>query len=168
VSDHGTIDLQCDPERQRFYGTTRYGNLPIDVPFISHIDGNLYQGGSRTGLILPDYFMHLVTLYPEEQYSVDHTLHSSLAVVLRDTLDQGFEEVDDIARWVNTCLRSGPTLVACQAGLNRSGMIVARSLMMRGMTGGGAVELIRRARSRACLCNPSFYRWIVSHDGPGG
>jgi protein-tyrosine phosphatase len=50
--------------------------------------------------------------------------------------------------------------VHCQAGLNRSSLVVGRALMLGGMTADDAIVLIRRKRSPACLSNPSFERWL--------
>lgn len=162
--DPTAIELHSDPTTERIYGYTAHDNLRIDVPYISHIDGNLYQGGCATGLVLPRYIEHVVSLYPWEQYTVRHDLRSSLTVRMHDSVAQDMSGVDDIARWVNHCLESGPTLVHCQAGLNRSGLVVARSMTLRGVRGVDAVALIRERRSSACLCNPAFYDWIVDAD----
>jgi protein-tyrosine phosphatase len=58
-------------------------------------------------------------------------------------------------------------LVHCQAGLNRSGVVVARALMADGMSAVEAVSLIRERRSPACLCNPAFERWLSTVDQSG-
>ena len=65
-----------------------------------------------------------------------------------------------IATWVNTCRETAPTLVHCQAGLNRSSLVAARALVLGGRTPDEAITLIRRKRSPACLCNPAFERWL--------
>jgi protein-tyrosine phosphatase len=61
---------------------------------------------------------------------------------------------------VNTCRQAAPTLVHCQAGLNRSSLVAARALVLDGMTPDNAITLIRAMRSPACLSNPSFERWL--------
>jgi protein-tyrosine phosphatase len=62
--------------------------------------------------------------------------------------------------WVNACRAAGPTLVHCQAGLNRSSLVIARALILSGMPSVAAIALIREKRSPACLSNPSFERWL--------
>ncbi len=144
-------------------GVTMHGNKPFDVPYISEIADNLWQGGVTNGLVMPGFLKHLVSLYPWEQYSVrENHLQSLMYVSMYDSLDQGFEQVLDIASWVNSCRRSGPVLVHCQAGLNRSSVVVGAALVMMGeMTGPEAVAYIREVRSPACLCNPAFEKWLT-------
>jgi protein-tyrosine phosphatase len=160
--DPTEIEMTVDPIRQRMSGYAVHGNTPFDVPFISQIEGNLWQGGCENGLVLPRFIENVVSLYPWELYHIEHQLKSFLTVWMSDNTDQGFGQVDSIARWVNERCEDGPTLVYCQAGLNRSSLVVARALMLRGMNGSAAMALIRERRSPACLCNPAFAKWLLS------
>lgn len=160
--DPTRIDLATDPTHQRFIGIARHGNTYFDVPFISHIEGDLWQGGTQTGLVLPERFDHVVSLYQAEKYTVHHDLITENYFLMYDSTRQSFEQVDEIARHVNECLEDGPTVVLCQAGLNRSSLVTARSLMLRGWTADEAITLIRTQRSPAALCNPSFEAWLRS------
>src|SRR5256885_12877051 len=72
LTDPTRIALEVDPFTQRMKGVTRIGGISFDVPYISHIEGNLYQGGCAAGLYLPKYIEHVVSLYPWEQYTVTH------------------------------------------------------------------------------------------------
>jgi protein-tyrosine phosphatase len=63
---------------------------------------------------------------------------------------------------VNSCRGSGPTLVHCQAGLNRSSLVVVRALVLDGMDVDTAIAVVREKRSPVCLCNPSFESWLRS------
>lgn len=161
------VKKEKDPTLMRMSGTAYHGNTPFDVPFISHIEGNLWQGGCETGLELPHFFKHIISLYPWEQYTVEHNLRSSLSVLMYDSTDQGFDKVDSIAEWVYQCTKDGPTLVHCQAGLNRSSLIAAKTLMKMGGEGRGlrtgeeAIKILRENRSPACLCNPAFENYIL-------
>lgn len=159
--DPTRIALNLDPREQRMDGIAVHGNTPFNVPYVSEITDNLWTGGCTNGLVLPDVIAHLVSLYPWEQYTVQHDVRSALSVVMYDSEDQGFAQVDAIAAWVNVCRKDGPTLVHCQAGLNRSGLVAARALMLGGMTGAEAVALLREKRSPAVLCNKSFETWLV-------
>lgn len=159
--DPSWIPVQVDPREQRMRGIAAHGHTPFDVPFISEITTNLWQGGCQNGLVLPVEIEHLVSLYPWEAYTVQHELKSALTVRMYDSTDQGMAQVDAIAAWVNVAAEDGPVLVHCQAGLNRSSLVVARALMLRGRTSGDAIGLIRERRSPACLCNPSFVAHLV-------
>ena len=160
TQDPTRIDIAFDPTVQRMTGIMVHGNIPFDVPFISEIAANMWQGGCQNGLVLPPFIKHLVSLYPWEAYEIRHEIHSGLAILMYDRIDQEFSRVDAIAAWVNACRADGPTLVHCQAGLNRSSLVAARALVLEGMTADGAIKLLRDKRSSACLCNPSFERWL--------
>ena len=158
--DPSRIDIAFDPQRQRMVGVSAHGLLPFDVPFVSEIADNLWLGGCEDGLVLPRFIGHLVSLYPWEQYTVKHELDSRLEIRMYDQTDQAMDQVDAIAAWVNTCRQTAPTLVHCQAGLNRSSLVIARALILSGMPSAAAIALIREKRSPVCLSNPSFERWL--------
>mgnify|MGYP001561544085 FL=1 len=65
---------------------------------------------------------------------------------------------------VNGFAKRGPTLVHCQAGLNRSGLVAANALRLRGMPASEAIALLRRQRSPAVLCNSAFEEWLLRRD----
>lgn len=163
-SDPTAIDINFDPQQQRMRGVAIHGNTPFDVPYVSEIVPGLWQGGCRDGLRLPKTIKHVVSLYPWESYSHLHDLRSELAVRMYDSADQQFGQVDAIAEWVNGCRADAPTLVHCQAGLNRSGLVAARALMLgpERLTAEEAVALLRAGRSPAVLCNASFVSWLRS------
>lgn len=65
---------------------------------------------------------------------------------------------DQIEFW-NT---RGSVICRCQAGLNRSALVVARWLMKhRGFTAGEAISLIREKRSPDCLFNKEFVNYLL-------
>lgn len=158
------VRKDVDPTIVRMSGTAYHGNTPFDVPFISHIDGNLYQGGCQNGLQLPKFIKHVISLYKWESYTVKHDLDSIMIVTMFDSLEQSTEQVDAIANWINLCIKDGPTLVHCQAGLNRSSLVAGRALMLQGKTADEAINLLRTNRSPACLCNPSFEKHLRGLD----
>ncbi len=61
------------------------------------------------------------------------------------------------ARW-----RGGErVLIRCQAGVNRSGFIMALVLMMEGLPAERAIEHIRECRSPFVLSNQAFETWLL-------
>ena len=54
-------------------------------------------------------------------------------------------------------------LIRCQAGLNRSGLVMALVLIRDGHTPEEAIELIRQQRGDIALCNRIFERWLREH-----
>ncbi len=158
--------MTADPRVRRMTDITAHGLIPFDVPLISEIAPGLWQGGCETGLVLPRFIKHLVSLYSPERYKIRHELASSVNVAMLDSTEQDTGQVTALAGWVSACRKKAPVLVHCQAGLNRSGMVVARSLMLEGMTAGAAITLIREKRSPACLCNPAFEAWLRQAADP--
>lgn len=153
-----------NPLTERMVGRAYHGDTPFDVPYMSEILPGFWQGGCRNGLVLPSFIEHVVSLYPWEQYTVEHQLKSYTLHWWQD----GDEVVDPgllraVAMWVGHCLEDGPTLVHCQAGLNRSSLLAAAVLVYaKGMEPSAAIYALREARSPACLCNPYFYEWLLT------
>jgi protein-tyrosine phosphatase len=102
------------------------------VVVLSHIEGNLYQGGCNPSMRLPDDFRAVVSLW-EGRYAVgpqtachEFTMYDSPVV--------DADVVESAATLIVDCLASGPTVIHCQAGLNRSGLVAARALTLLGKT----------------------------------
>jgi protein-tyrosine phosphatase len=159
-TDPTAISIQLDPQVQRMTGVAYHGRTPFDVPYVSEIAPNLWQGGCEEGLVLPAFIDHVVSLYPWEKYAVNHELKSELYLRAYDSTEQGLDFVPPLAVWVNACRRTGPVLVHCQAGLNRSSLVTAFALMLNGKSAGEAISQVREKRSPACLCNPAFEEWL--------
>ncbi len=151
-----------DPLSRRLTGYTAHGNFRLNVPFMTQVAPNLWHGGAQNGLVLPEFIKHVLSLYRWEAYTVDHELLSSKTVEMYDSEDQNLDQVTELAIWVNEARKTGPVLVHCQAGLNRSSLVVAKALLLSGeaKTGQEAINMIREARSEACLCNPAFEAWV--------
>lgn len=64
------------------------------------------------------------------------------------------------ANFARDAWKSGrKTLIRCQAGLNRSGLIMAIVLLMEGYTAEQAINLMRTERSMYVLCNHTFVKF---------
>jgi len=162
-SDPTKIPIDFDPMTETMRGNSYYGDHDFELPFISHIEGNLYMGGCRNGMVLPSHIKHLVSLYPWEAYDAHHDLDSFTQVKMHDAdVEPLVPILDGLASWVVGCLGSGHTLVHCQAGINRSGLISTLALMKMGRTAKDAIALLRGRRSPVVLCNPSFERWLLN------
>lgn len=165
TEDPTAIPINLDPRQKRMSGYATHGMTPFDVPYISQIKDGLYQGGCMEGLVLPHNIDKVLSLYPWEKYWIDREDVERVEITMYDATDQGFEQVDQLADQVNSWLKQGFTvLVHCQAGLNRSSLIATRALMKQGLSSDEAISLIRKERSPACLCNPSFETWLRSLD----
>lgn len=162
--DPTAIEIAIDPMQERMRGVARHGMTPFDVPYISHIVGNLFQGGCFHGAPLPLFIDHVVSLYPWENYALDpgKMLKTYLEVQMYDAEDQGFEQVEWLAEHVVRCVLDGPTLVHCQAGLNRSSLVAASALLKMSYEPAEAIALLREKRSPAVLCNRAFEEYILT------
>lgn len=152
-----------DPRLRRMTGWTAHGGYRIDVPFMTEVAPNLWHGGVETGLVLPDFIKHKLSLYQWEDYEItENQLLSSRTVEMYDSESQAMDQVEELAEWVNEARKTGPVLVHCQAGLNRSSLIVAKALLLSGEVENGqeAIDLIRHKRTGVCLCNPAFEKWV--------
>lgn len=160
-NDPTAIPLLLDPTQQRMRGVAVHGNTPFDVPYISQIDGNLWTGGCAHGLVLPQHFQHLISLYPWEQYTIHHKHLATYAEFEAYDSEEGVpQRLDTIVSLALDCVAEGPTLIHCQAGLNRSGLVAGLVLVRQGHSGDEAVELLRERRSPAVLCNRTFESFV--------
>jgi len=144
-------------------GIALHGNTPFSVPLFSHIEGNLWMGGCPVKFA-PKEFKYIVSLYPWESYALaKFQVHTE--VHLHDELSIPDEEqLYTLARCVNAYKQQGITLVHCQAGLNRSGLVSALALIEEGMKAVDAIALLRDRRSPAVLCNGVFEKWLLTRS----
>jgi len=80
--------------------------------------------------------------------------------------------VVEAARWAHTRWSAGQqVLIRCQAGLNRSGLVMALVLMLDGWDAADAIALIRERRAAIALFNDDFVDWLLMDAaaalGPG-
>jgi len=139
----------------------------------SMIAPNLFQGGTddldvihlaqtnnRPRTDLP--FDAIVTMYAwarpadwniqEFRYGVPD---ASITDIDLDRLRQAVEFGYD--RW-----KSGDrVLVRCQAGLNRSGLVLALIMIKDGLTAQSAINCIRDSRGPDALFNENFHAWLL-------
>ena len=57
-------------------------------------------------------------------------------------------------------------LIRCQAGLNRSGLVMALVLMRDGYSPEEAIDLIRAQRGPDALFNRTFTKWLINDAHP--
>lgn len=70
-------------------------------------------------------------------------------------------EIMQLADWLHSEWKKGKAVAGkCQAGLNRSSLIVALVLLKEGYTATEAIELIREKRSQYALFNNHFVAFV--------
>jgi len=152
---------QSDLTSHYIEGISLHRGVPFDVPLFSHIEGNLWMGGCPVRSA-PEEFKYIVSLYPWEPYRLTQ-FQVRTEARLQDVLTIPDEEqLYKLAECVNAYKRQGVTLVHCQAGLNRSGLISALALIEEGMKAVNAISLLRAKRSPAVLCNQIFEEWLLT------
>lgn len=76
---------------------------------------------------------------------------------IEDGQSPDFRKLTALGRLVSRLHRSGQrVLVNCDAGLNRSGIVMAFALMESGYSADAAISLIREKRDEFALCNSGF------------
>lgn len=152
---------QADLTSHHVEGISSYRDVPFNVPLFSHIEGNLWMGGCPVRSA-PEEFEYIVSLYPWEPYKLAQ-FQVRTEAQMQDVLTIPDEEqLYTLAECVNTYKRQGVTLVHCQAGLNRSGLVAALALIEEGMKAVKAISLLRTKRSPAVLCNQIFEEWLLT------
>jgi protein-tyrosine phosphatase len=79
-------------------------------------------------------------------------------------------KVREVAQLITSLIRSERTvLVHCTEGLNRSGVVVARALMVMGRTADDAIRLVRQQRGLTmdgfpALGNEAFVDWLLAEE----
>jgi protein-tyrosine phosphatase len=137
----------------------RSTNSQIDAPWHEIVPG-LWQGAGTTS---PDGFDVVLTC---SRTAVKHPPPRDAThwqFLFRD--GRRVPESGQIWAWarrINDELVSGHrVLVRCKAGLNRSGLLVAATLVLRGASPDEAVAQVRQHRSPRALNNPHFVRWLL-------
>lgn len=157
-------DSRSDPFTEVMGGYALHGGQYFEVPYISHIRDNLYQGGCTNGLVLPEKFKYVISLYPWEKYTIPKGRDTKRTEVVMYDSEDGIPENDPglrgLAEYVNECRAEGPTLVHCQAGLNRSGLVAGMALVLGGLSPSSAIQLLRASRSEQVLCNRTFESYL--------
>ena len=141
-------------------------------PFAEILPG-LYMGGTADdatvdvsmplqGLGDPNLFDAVVTLYSWAQpmgWGVEEMRYgfADASVEHFDT-----ERLLRVSRWAFDRWNAGEqVLIRCQAGLNRSGLVTALTMMHAGYEPADAIRQIRQQRSEMALFNDHFVNWLL-------
>ena len=76
-----------------------------------------------------------------------------------------FDAVERAAEFAYGAWKSGKrVLIRCQAGINRSSLVMAHVLMKDGLSAKSAINLMREKRSDAVLLNKYFVDYLIMSD----
>ena len=149
-----------------------------DFPLWSEILPGLWLGGTddddtiETGvdtykprMITKDDFDTVVTLYSWAQpvdWSVEEVRYGFYDSEIGHI---DFSAVERAADFAYQAWKSGKrVLIRCQAGINRSSLVMAHVLMKDKYTAREAIDLMREKRSKAVLLNKHFVDYLVMSD----
>lgn len=118
--------------------------------------------------ITPEDFDSVYTFYADAEpadWFVKEIRYPFYDTDLEHALGSAEDELSEIVRmahkdWVN----GKKILIRCQAGLNRSGLVMGLVLIREGYTAEEALHLMRSNRSQWCVCNKSFERYLLNVD----
>jgi protein-tyrosine phosphatase len=85
-----------------------------------------------------------------------------------DMKDFETDELHDLVVAAHKDWKKGKrVLVRCQAGINRSGLVMALMLIRDGYEPKDAIHLMREKRGQAVLANKHFEKWLMELDVEG-
>ena len=141
-----------------------------ELSLFSEILPNLYMGGTSDSDIV-QFGKRLPQLHEREEFDSVVTcfsyaqpmswyVHENRYGFADGPMDhKTFVKAQELASWLHSEWKVGKKCLSrCQAGLNRSGLVIALVLMMDGYTADDAIALIREKRDRNALFNLDFVR----------
>ena len=173
------MTTQVDETRKAltFEELTRPVHPQMPTHLWSEMLPNLWQGGTANKFANDQWFDHIdATCISKETFDSVYTLYADAESVdwfVKEIrfgyYDHNMSDFDpkrdllDIVKMAHSDWKSGKrVLVRCQAGLNRSGLVMALVLIREGYSPAEAITLMREKRSHAVLCNAHFTRWLLN------
>lgn len=144
----------------------------------SEVLPRLWQGGTGGGEDL-EYVKYLdnrqqvthrdfdtvITLYASAMPADWFVKEIRFGIYDADMSDFSPGQLFDLVRVAHEDWKRGKrVLIRCQAGWNRSGLVMALVLMRDGYTAGEAIDLIREKRSPHALCNEDFEIFLLAES----
>lgn len=149
------------------------GNDSNDPPLYSEILPNLWQGGTDDDDLVHKGTGRLPTYSYFKEFDVVVSLSAyslPMGWMVKEyrfgfpdgpTSEDIYAELETIADYAYLDWKAGKKcLVRCQAGINRSGLVVALILIRDGMSAEDAISLIRIKRSQYALDNVHFVEYL--------
>jgi protein-tyrosine phosphatase len=120
--------------------------------------------GELRAAVVDDEFDLVVSLYTRSGHGpAPHVDHLVAEMPDGPLSPEQLRAVQRLALAVREALRSDRTvLVRCHSGYNRSGLVVAQTLLLAGLTPSAAVDLVRRRRSPWALNNATFVDYLTA------
>ena len=130
-------------------------------------DSDWIDSGRRRGQVTKFDFDSVFTFFGGAN-PVDYGVHETRFAFYDGNMDD-FDVEQDLLPIVEKAHADWKSdkkvLIRCQAGLNRSGLVMALVLMREGYTPREAIDLIRARRGDIALCNKIFENWLLTKGG---
>lgn len=106
----------------------------------------------------------MVSLYTRTGHGPDPDVEHLVAELPDSALTaEQIHMVTQLAHITATAVREGrSTLIRCQSGYNRSGLVVAQTLIELGHSAEAAIDLVRQKRSPWALNNGTFEQYLAA------
>ena len=126
------------------------------------LDEDVVQRGKTSrALCEPSPFDSVVCMYGHANPIGYYVREQRFGIADAELDEASKPEIMQLADWLYSEWKQGKTVASkCQAGLNRSSLIVALVLLKDGYTATEAIELIRKRRSQYALFNTHFVDFI--------
>lgn len=136
------------------------------IAYSLYIGGHDYQPADSAwplAAVVVDEFDLVISLYTRDGHGpADSTLHVFHRLPDGPLKQDALADVRVLADWATEAVRAGQrVLCRCQAGLNRSSLVAAFTLLRLGHKPDEAIDLIRRRRSPQALFNYHFQQYIA-------
>ena len=142
------------------------------TPLYSEVAPNLFMGGTDDNATI-DQAQKLRHFEGSNEFDCVVTLYAWAAPANWGVEERrfGFPDANiiqeyiptivELAQWAHAKWAAGKKVnIRCQAGLNRSGLVTALTLMISGMSAQDAINTLREKRSDYALCNGEYERWL--------
>ena len=144
------------------------------TPLYSEVAPNLFMGGTDDNATIDqaqklrhfegsNEFDCVVTLYAWAAPANWGVEERRFGFPDANIIEEYIPTIVELAQWAHSKWSAGKKVnIRCQAGLNRSGLVTALTLMISGMSAQEAIKTLREKRSDYALCNGDYERWLKS------
>jgi hypothetical protein len=142
------------------------------TPLYSEVAPNLFMGGTDDNATIDqaqklrhfegsNEFDCVVTLYAWAAPANWGVEERRFGFPDANIIEEYIPTIVELAQWAHAKWAAGKKVnIRCQAGLNRSGLVTALTLMVSGMSAQDAINTLREKRSDYALCNGEYERWL--------
>jgi hypothetical protein len=144
------------------------------TPLYSEVAPNLFMGGTDDNATIDqaqalrhfeggNEFDCVVTLYAWAAPANWGVEERRFGFPDANIIEEYIPTIVELAQWAHAKWAAGKKVnIRCQAGLNRSGLVTALTLMLSGMSAEDAIKTLREKRSDYALCNGEYEHWLRS------